>query len=241
MAEGDDVAKLDTRLKYVEGALHSTQILASLTAKGVGRDRNQRQVVLFLTGTFREKVADSWRVWREGAAASREAGDAGRDRPKAWKCQLFDMVVGQLGVQGVSEGLRQQLHALPISAVEACFHKEPPVESDKPWVCSLLFRQSAEGLQGRSLLVRGAVRKGSSGYPELGIRPSAFYPGPAHREVLEDLGHDESDIRAYFRGGKGKGKGGKGVGAESSDGLGGGGKRRADRRLSVVAERAHKR
>ena len=31
------MAKLDTRLKYVEGALHSTQVLAFLTARVLGR------------------------------------------------------------------------------------------------------------------------------------------------------------------------------------------------------------
>ena len=64
------------RLGGVEAALHNVQQLANTTAKGVGKDRAQRQEVCFCQGGFRAAVEEALQRWQDGAKEVKAEGSA---------------------------------------------------------------------------------------------------------------------------------------------------------------------
>lgn len=61
--------------------------LAFATTKGVGKDRQLRQVVLFCMGTFRALLEEALAKWNHGATAAR-AGNGGRAKVKPMSSPL---------------------------------------------------------------------------------------------------------------------------------------------------------
>ena len=238
---------MDERLDTVERGLEAVARLTAATAKGQGKERTQRLVVVLATGVFRGRVTALVDEWNKGAEAARAGAGAsagagpsggGDGRPPPLKFQLWTAVASQLAAQGLEDPVRTTLDATPPSAIEATYIK-PAQDSDRPLVFTVLFRNNLEGLNARAALASNAVGKvvGKSQdgtWPPCGLKAGRFTPGSLHRAVLEDcLGHSPEEVNAYF-----KGKGGKG-GKGTPPGLGplGGSKRGAAQRLSVAAPR----
>ena len=62
---------LPQRVTDLEGQLANVAKLSAATAKGWGKDRASRQIVLFATGSFRTKLCTLWDSWKAGAAEAR--------------------------------------------------------------------------------------------------------------------------------------------------------------------------
>ena len=233
---------VSTRVDAIEHQLQHVQALANATAKGFGKDKVQRQWVVFAQGEFRARLEEAWGVWKEGAGKVRSeggvAGSAGSaDKPQPFKVQVFGLVKEQLGRQGLAEDVCQGLAGLRAEdVVESLQVREPPEDVSKPWVLVVLFRPTWSGLSASQLFrapaVGQVVGKQGGSYPALGLRPGRFLPGELQRKVMEDMGHGQEDIRTWFSG-KGGGKGGTGGPGPV--------KRAAGARLSLSEERDKKR
>ena len=108
---------VSTRVDAIEHQLQHVQALANATAKGFGKDKVQRQWVVFAQGEFRARLEEAWGVWKEGAGRVRSeggvAGSAGSaDKPQPFKVQVFGLVREQLGRQGLAEDVCQGLAGL---------------------------------------------------------------------------------------------------------------------------------
>ena len=239
---------MEARLAAVEDHLGSVSKLAAATAKGQGKERTGRLVVVFSTGGFKERVLEILRQWDAGAAAFKnaeggEGGEGGRGsaassgagegRPPPLKYQLYQAMVEQLATQGLGEPVLTTLRATPGSAIESTTAKLPESIGDGAFIFTLLFQPNLEGLAARAALqsttAKQAVQKKGSIWPECGIKPARFAPGKYHREVLQFQGYSEEDQVGYFKGKKG-GKGGGRDGRNAAPG-----KRAASHRLSVSA------
>ena len=51
-------------------------MLVTSTAKGLGKDKTQRQILVFATGVFKQSVLEAKEQWDAGAAAARTSGAA---------------------------------------------------------------------------------------------------------------------------------------------------------------------
>lgn len=230
---------VDARVSSLEQRVEHVAALSAATAKGVGKDRQSRQVVLFITGSFRAAVDEAFGRWEEGAKLARakraEGLSSGSEPVLPWKVQVVRLCAGQLAKQGLAGQTLALVNEVDRDAVESCFCGAPPDDVSRPWILNILFTPSLAGLSARALFSRPellqCVQKGAAGavgYPELGIRPARFAPGPLLRAVLNDNGHADEQLREWWgRGGKGKGKGGPRPE--------GGKKRGAEQRASVVA------
>ena len=186
------------RLSGVEAPLHNVQQLANATAKGVGKDRAQRQQVCFCQGGFRAAVEEALQRWQDGAREVKAEGAgsastaAPANRPTPFKFQFFKLLVGQLETQGLDEQVARGLKDLRVEeTVEALQFREPPDDVSKAWVTVLLFRATWSGYSACTLLssptVRQVVAKRDGSYPEVGLRTGRFLPGPHQRKVLRIL------------------------------------------------------
>ena len=77
------MSDVEARLAAVEDHLGSVSKLAAATAKGQGKERTGRLVVVFSTGGFKERVLEILRQWDAGDAAFKnaeggEGGEGGR-------------------------------------------------------------------------------------------------------------------------------------------------------------------
>ena len=139
---------VSTRVDAIEHQLQHVQALANATAKGFGKDKVQRQWVVFAQGEFRARLEEAWGVWKEGAGKVRSeggvAGSAGSaDKPQPFKVQVFGLVREQLGRQGLAEDVCQGLAGLRAEdVVESLQVREPPEDVSKPWswLCSFVLR-----------------------------------------------------------------------------------------------------
>ena len=221
---------LDQRLAAVELGLRHVGDLAASTAKGLGKDKTQRQILVFATGVFKQSVLEAKEQWDAGAAAARTSGAAsGTDaRPVPFKWQLLRMVIEALQAQGLSGEVLAELQALEISCLEAMFLSA--TDTDRPVILTFLFRPTQEGLQALDLFTRDMVRhacaKKGGDWAPCGIRQRRYLPNRQVRTVLTDLGYPDEAVNAYW---KGKGRGAAGVSPA------GGAKRPAERRGSAVA------
>ena len=178
---------VSTRVDAIEHQLQHVQALANATAKGFGKDKVQRQWVVFAQGEFRARLEEAWGVWKEGAGKVRSeggvAGSAGSaDKPQPFKVQVFGLVREQLGRQGLAEDVCQGLAGLRAEdVVESLQVREPPEDVSKPWVLVVLFRPTWSGLSASQLFrapaVGQVVGKQGGSYPALGLRPGRFLPG----------------------------------------------------------------
>ena len=221
---------MDARLDAVERGLEAVSRLSSATAKGQGKERSQRLVLVLATGSFRERVValvDKWNTGVEAARAGAGSGasaSGGGDRPEPLKCQLWAAVAEQLVERGVGE---------PLSGA----HFWPPLPAPSRRPSSSRHRMQTDRSRSHSssrATWRGshklAVAKSAEGvWPPCGLKSGRYTPGTLHRAVLEEcLGHTAEEVTTFF---KGKGKGGRGP----PPGLGAR-KRGAQQRLSVTAQ-----
>eukprot|EP00439_Symbiodinium_sp_Y106_P029146 s498_g3.t1 len=184
---------VSTRVDAIEHQLQHVQALANATAKGFGKDKVQRQWVVFAQGEFRARLEEAWGVWKEGAGKVRSeggvAGSAGSaDKPQPFKVQVFGLVREQLGRQGLAEDVCQGLAGLRAEdVVESLQVREPPEDVSKPWVLVVLFRPTWSGLSASQLFrapaVGQVVGKQGGSYPALGLRPGRFLPGELQRKA----------------------------------------------------------
>ena len=172
---------MDERLDTVERGLEAVARLTAATAKGQGKERTQRLVVVLATGVFRDRVTalvDEWNkgaeAARAGAGASAGAGSSGGGdgRPPPLKFQLWTAVASQLAAQGLEDPVRTTLDATPPSAIEATYIK-PAQDSDRPLVFTVLFRNNLEGLNARAALA--SQRGGESGGEKPGRHVAAVW------------------------------------------------------------------
>ena len=154
------------RLSGVEAPLHNVQQLANATAKGVGKDRAQRQQVCFCQGGFRAAVEEALQRWQDGAREVKAEGAgsastaAPANRPTPFKFQFFKLLVGQLETQGLDEQVARGLKDLRVEeTVEALQFREPPDDVSKTWVIVLLFRATWSGYSAWTLLSSPTVRQ----------------------------------------------------------------------------------
>ena len=68
---------MDERLDTVERGLEAVARLTAATAKGQGKERTQRLVVVLATGVFRDRVTALVDEWNKGAEAARAGAGAG--------------------------------------------------------------------------------------------------------------------------------------------------------------------
>ena len=183
---------LDQRLAAVELGLRHVGDLAASTAKGLGKDKTQRQILVFATGAFKQSVLEAKEQWDAGAAAARTPGGvSGADaRPVPFKWQLLRLVIEALKAQGLSGEVLAELQALEISCLEAMFLSA--TDTDRPVILTFLFRPTQEGLQALDLFTRDVVRhacaKKGGDWPPCGIRQGRYLPNRQVRTVLSDLG-----------------------------------------------------
>ena len=218
------MADLPTRLTKVEKQLQGVAQLAAMSAKGQGKERAGRLVLVFCASGFKERVLELLRNWEVGAAAARHAAEGGKtgvvagaasggeagsssagrevaaERPPPLKFQLWGAMVAQLVAQGVEEPVKTTLLSTPVSAVEAVQYRIPEEPNDSPFIFTMLFKPNLEGLAARAALdsvtVRNAIAKRNGSWPDLGIKAGRFRPGQLHSEVLQGLGHSQEDICA---------------------------------------------
>ena len=220
---------MEDRVSVLENRVANVSNLAATTAKGVGKDRSQRQMVVFATGEFKQRLLELLEKWVAGAQAAKASTTPSETTILPFKLQVVQAVVAQLENQGLTGEILSTLKMAPRQAVEACFYKDPPTEADKAWILNVLFSCTSEGLALRSLFNRPEVQllvaknKTTGEFPPCGLRAARFMPGPVLRQVLSDVGHSEEQIKGWFKG--------KGKGAQSSAS----GKRPADRRGSTLA------
>ena len=130
---------LDQRLAAVELGLRHVGDLAASTAKGLGKDKTQRQILVFATGAFKQSVLEAKEQWDAGAAAARTPGGvSGADaRPVPFKWQLLRLVIEALKAQGLSGEVLAELQALEISCLEVMFLSAN--DTDRPVILTLRF------------------------------------------------------------------------------------------------------
>ena len=181
------MSDVEARLAAVEDHLGSVSKLAAATARGQGKERTGRLVVVFSTGGFKERVLEILRQWAgaaafknaeggeggEGGRGSAASSGAGEGRPPPLKYQLYQAMVEQLATQGLGEPVLTTLRATPGSAIESTTAKLPENIGDGAFIFTLLFQPNLEGLAARAALqstaARQAVQKKGSIWPECGI------------------------------------------------------------------------
>eukprot|EP00439_Symbiodinium_sp_Y106_P001096 s8609_g1.t1 len=226
---------MDARLDAVETGLEAVSRLSSATAKGQGKERSQRLVLVLAAGSFIERVVALVDKWNTGAEAARAGAGSGAsasgrgDRPEPLKCQLWAAVAEQLVEQGVWEPVRSTLLATPASAIEASFIK-PAQDADRPLTFTLGGAQhkSRAFVQGSSDCGDKVCRRGLATLGAQKWKVHTLDPPPGCVGGVF-LGHTAEEVTTFF---KGKGKGGRGP----PPGLGAQ-KRGAQQRLSVAAQR----
>ena len=233
------------RVDALENQVRNVACLANATAKGVGKDKVQRQWVAFTQGPCRAKLEEAWAGWKEGASRAKEGGAAAassKTKVVPFKLQVFNLLVEQLAEQGLDQerflggceafGRRTSWSPCRSESRQKMFRRCGSS-------CFCFVRRGEVCLSVSQLLrspaVLQTVAKKGGVYPPLGLRPGRFIPGEYQRKVLEDLGHTPDDVKAWFGG---KGSAGSGKGSQGGSGLG---KRAAGTRLSLVEEREKKR
>lgn len=221
-----DLVALERRLEAAESQLRAVGSLATTTAKGLGKDRSQRQLLAFCSQGLRQQVLELKDKWDRGAQTARTQGVSVAERPPPLKYQMFEQIIGALEAQGLSGEPLAEIKSIECTAIEALFVNVPA--NGQVAILTFLFRPTHEGLQALDLFsrpaVREAIRKRDGQWPACGLRSGRYLPSREVRSVLEGLGHSDESIRDYWS--KGKGRGNSPVG---------GGKRRNDQRPSLLA------
>ncbi|OLP97397.1 hypothetical protein AK812_SmicGene20274 [Symbiodinium microadriaticum] len=107
------------RVDALESQVRSVACLANATAKGVGKDKVQRQWVAFVQGPCRAKLEEVWAGWKAGASRAKEGGAAAAAAASSetkvvpFKLQVFNLLVEQLAEQGLDQEVLEDLGHTP--------------------------------------------------------------------------------------------------------------------------------
>ena len=220
------------RVDALESQVRSVACLANATAKGVGKDKVQRQWVAFVQGPCRAKLEEVWAGWKAGASRAKEGGAAAAAAASSetkvvpFKLQVFNLLVEQLAEQGLDQEVLGGAARLQAGRRRGVRAKPRATRRRRETVG---VRAPVSSVVGGSVSVAVAPFAGSSS--NCGQEGWCVY----QRKVLEDLGHTPDEVKAWFGG---KGAAGSGKGSQGVSGLG---KRAAGTRLSLVEERDKKR
>lgn len=93
---------MEDRVSVLENRVANVSNLAATTAKGVGKDRSQRQMVVFATGEFKQRLLELLEKWVAGAQAAKASTTPSETTILPFKLQVVQAVVAQLENQGLT-------------------------------------------------------------------------------------------------------------------------------------------
>ena len=117
---------MEDRVSVLENRVANVSNLAATTAKGVGKDRSQRQMVVFATGEFKQRLLELLEKWVAGAQAAKASTTPSETTILPFKLQVVQAVVAQLENQGLTGEILSTLKMRLVSI------RTPPQKQIRP-------------------------------------------------------------------------------------------------------------